>query len=450
MRRLLAKTVQLCCLSLALMLPVPPALADAYIAEGRYQARLLELATDNPLVPRLIVNAEVSYRYSALMGEPLANHGLKWELVGFTLVPGKGREIQVGRDEARQRLGQAVDRLELSLRGLAHVRSTDPASPLYGKPLSLDFDTGAAVRAGAQSWNVAGSPAWGKLFLNDEAPCVGPEATVVSGQSPGATRAWIAADSAKAVFRTGHFFLEHKAVCRKGTALVGLDALASALRKLCSAQKERDPWCAGGKAGGAEPDGTQAGSGPVGELLDESADKPRVQKELAQMREAYRQQSLEVCRKTLQGIEACFAGQGCALSLPADVSPRQCETIPPRPSYGKLRLSSGKGCNSECQRRIDEEDNREYQASMAQWNRKYGELAGICKTYLEGRRQIQACRKDKQAACNPRGFEKVEDCVEDRIKSSAPSEDDARAALKKQWQQKKSAPASAPATNFLD
>lgn len=438
-----------------------------FVAEGQFLLRSQEIMTGNVVIPKVILNAEVSYRLSTLMGEPVANYALKWDLLGLNIVPGKGRsEITISAAEAREYLGTAVNQMEISLKGLAYAKSLNTASPLYRERLTLDFDTGAAVRAGKQSWNVAGSPNWGRYFLDEGAPCDGPTASIFS-VSTGGARTWVAAEIAKQAFRVADFSLDYKAVCKRGTSFVGLDTIVSAIEKSCASSKVQAAWCPGKKEASSSPkesgktdkgiadllDGGKSSnnsSDAISDLLDEKAEAPRVASKLADLRKTYRLEAESACRKSLQEIEACFARNGCAIQLPENVTVQQCDSIPGKPSYGKLRLSNGTVCGADCQRRIREEDDRDYARAMDAWNAKYGNLENVCKSFLDSRRRIQSCRKENQPSCNPDGHEKLDDCVSQRMKNFGPSERDAKDAVRKEWQNKAKRPAAQQTRNFLD
>ena len=441
--------------------------ATKFVAEGQFLLRSQEIMTGNAVIPKVILNAEVSYRISTLVGEPVANYALKWDLLGLVVVPSKGRsEINISAYEVREHLGAAVKQMEISLQGLAYAKSLNTASPLYREHLTLDFDTGAAVRAGKPSWNVAGSPSWERYFLDEGAPCDGPTASVFS-VSTGGSRTWVAAEIAKQAFRVADFSLDYKAVCKRGTSFAGLDRIVSAIEKVCASGKMQAAWCPEKKE--ASPSSKESGktdsgidnlldggkssnnsSGTISDLLDEKAEAPRVASKLADLRKAYRPEAESACRTSFQEIEACFARNGCAIQLPENVTVQQCDSIPIKPRYGKLRLSDGTKCGADCERRIREEDDRDYAQAMNAWNAKYGNLENVCKSYLNSRRQIQSCRKENQPACNPDKHEKLDDCVGQRMKNYGPSERDAKDAVRKEWQNKAKQPAASQTHSFLD
>lgn len=415
-----------------------------------------ELVTGNATIPSITLAYQIRYNLSTLMGEPVRNFSLKWRLIGFRYLPkgsapARSDGVFVKASEARERLGPAVDKLELALHGLAWVKSGAPNSPLYGHPSVIEFDTGAATRPESVSLNAAGSPGWDRLLLEEDASCDG-NFSVLSGVKNRGESNYLPAERAAAALKAGAYVLEKKTICAKGSGITNLDSLVAAITKFCSGRKSADLLCPACDAAAVADvlDGGKGGrKGPadLADLLDESADKPQVERKIAVERERYRQESERTCDATMRRIEACLNDGGCEPALPAGISPAQCDAIPRRPVYlSRIILN----CDSRCGKAEEERAGRQYDAEMADWKARYGELARACQPYLDRRSSIAACRRDKALSCNPDQFTQREDCVARRMAAFAPSDREIREALKNERLEKTRGGNAKATGNFLD
>lgn len=265
---------------------------------------------------------------------------------------------------------------------------------------------------------------------------------------------------------------QERAKKQAAAKLAGEKAERDRSEKLAAAKREQD------KAGretnlldGASPVHGQAKS--MDDLLDASAERSLVKNRLARERAVYRTEASEVCRAAMSAVDACYAKTSC--KRPAEQpSASECKNIPPYPRRGGgcnpfcLTRAPGPGdvCyreDAECRAfRAEEErtkilEKAELQRSQSQWESSYGALSKICEQRGKEREGFTSCQKQYGSTCNPKGYEGQNACVEHRLSTFGPTEQQARALLKKEWDANARVgknPAvgkkNTPAPNFLD
>lgn len=212
-----------------LLLSLPLSLAQAETARAGGQGVLkvtpnLSMHNTGCLKIRSETIVEVCAEYTikwkmwALMGEPVGNYVLAWKLASVSL-----KDLQ----HSNGRIVYSPDRLPPELRAPAkalqlYIDGVSVVGIAGGRSSSSEhrFNTGVAVRAGADSsFNVPGSPSWGKLFVTSGDACVEKRSTYMD------------AASAKALFAKG-IELYPVRVC-PGSEFFELGALEAAIAKLC-------------------------------------------------------------------------------------------------------------------------------------------------------------------------------------------------------------------------
>jgi hypothetical protein len=451
----------------------------------------------------------ISWKLWSLMGEPVGDYHLAWKLTSIELMdPQRKSASRYTPANMPIALKKAAAAIELYIDAVAEVTLDGECKVSYNflskSPENVcgwyalhHFNTGVAVRAGAGgSMNVPDGMSWDKLLFLSQ-----------SGSSvclPEKKRAHLNADEAKAKFKQG-VKLGNLKIC-PGSGVFELSSLERAIAKLCAKpgadrsnsfcpkqkkdekNKESDKQGNQGKSAGNTQsglmeellDGPSSNSGEdnrtIEDLLDEDAERPQVERKLAQLRAAYRHKAEKACRITMHQIDSCYAKSSC--KRPAESpSVDQCSSIPAYPSKPRAALvltrspEPGDVCyyvDAECRAerarkaaREREESRREAEElseKQDEWNSRYQSLTQACNKLKEEREVFGSCQKKYGATCNPDGFGGQSACVEQRMSASGPSEKDARNQLKQEWNAKAAAPDRAPAsnkspqpvTNFLD
>lgn len=420
------------------------------------------------VVTEVCADLTINWKMWSLMGEPVGDYNVSWELTSISLMDQKRKLVSRFTPKNLPReLKKSAGAIELYIDGYASVSL---GSNWYGQHR---FNTGTTVRAGAgSSVNTPGSPNWDKLFVLDvNYNCDDEQATFMDAQK------------AKTIFKNG-IELRDLVLC-KSASVSELTRLESAIDELCAKkgadkqyqfcpeQKEepkketastQNKDTSGEKAkskrqapsaglGASVLDGddsTRQGGVNIDSVLDESTERPLIQKRWAQETASYRRKAEPACRATMQGIDDCYEKSGCT---PTAGSPsiEQCRNIPPHPYVFTLFLS-GEG-STESSRDAYREELAERQAEQSRhWKSRYGSLSEECKQRDKERNEFVSCRKQYDSTCNPKKFTSMDDCLDAKVNSQGPTEQDARAQLKKEWNAKartgKNAPQ--PVTNFLD
>ena len=472
------------------------ALADEQGGSGRVFAQGLELPTASRLVPTVQFNYQLRYKFTSLMGEPVANFGLSWSVFSIDIDAGNGNRSRLLMWNAPESIRKAAEHLDLMLSGTLELTGNSAHRRIW-----VDFDTGAPVHPAAfmgsldkapVSWNVPGSPNWDD-WMHTTNDC---------GER-GKRDALPAAD-AKAIYKAGIKKIDmiNGNHCR-GSVLGNTEALEAAIVRLCKDNKSPYDFCPK-KTEKDKPDAKKTasdedrrredlldgpakatrGSSDIASALDEAAERPQVERKLAEEVAKYRASAVKACAADMDKIEACFAHEGCTpKALPPGITPAQCDGIPsyPTPAFRGLVLTrvyadrttcENYGYDSyECQlscendRRSDEcrnfaaqrdeaiaakrEDARRASEALEQqrrdWTARYGALAESCKPYTERKSMVQTCRKERESSCNP-GKATADSCLAERMRS-APTMNDARALMQKEWARKAQDGKRTPADN---
>ena len=221
----------------------------AAVTKGSWQSRGETcFDTRSKTVPEVCATLRVHWSLSSLMGEPVANYGLDWQITRVSLAGKDGLPAASHRIESLpEPLAKAARASEMMAQGLAWVDSGEPGI------LVLAFDTGAPTRAnGEVSFNVASSPDWSewlfRLFTGDR---------LNSRCKPG-SRAHLSADQAKKVFKAG-MRLDGFVLCPDQTS-VNVGSLENALYRYCQKGDSGLAFCPG--AAGGDTAGRPGKGGP--------------------------------------------------------------------------------------------------------------------------------------------------------------------------------------------
>ncbi len=172
------------------------------------------IPVDSELVREVCAEYAVNWKLWSLMGEPVGDYRLKWNLVSIKLMDEQRKQpVSYTPATLPKALEKAVSRIELYIDGLATVG---------GQSLSHRFNTGVAVRANSgMSHNVPGSPDWSRLFARGVSACTS------------SNMEYLSTKEAKAVFVKG-ITLDSIRLCPESS--VGeLSWLNSAVNELCQA-----------------------------------------------------------------------------------------------------------------------------------------------------------------------------------------------------------------------
>lgn len=130
--------------------------------------------TGSKTVTEVCVKYKVSWKLWTLMGEPVGDYKLKWELVNYTINGGKGGKSATfyansnstannyGLLTGPPDIAKAAGRIELYIDAEADVAI---GSDWIGTNARHAFNTGVATRAGKTSFNTPESAKWSEMFL---------------------------------------------------------------------------------------------------------------------------------------------------------------------------------------------------------------------------------------------------------------------------------------------
>lgn len=211
------------------LLALPLALAHAAGLDVRGEMSFFaELYPKNSTVTMLVVKGKMRTHLTGLMGEPVLNHQIRLDpyvSVFVRLPDGRIRNVA----ELPPEIDKAAQKIRFTLVGSLILGSS---SPQYHMKAFIPFDSGASVTpAEGTSFNVPGSPAWGRLVR-----------TEVCGDSflDEKTARQIAAG-----FEKKEFWLASAGMCND-KVVVDDTALREAVDKACSAKGKGDnlpAWC---------------------------------------------------------------------------------------------------------------------------------------------------------------------------------------------------------------
>lgn len=449
----------------------------------------------------LCADYTINWKLWTLMGEPVGDYNLSWKLRSITLKNSSRSGIYESGtyyrpDTLPKELKKGVNAIQLYIDAVAPVsHGSDNLTGVFHS-----FDTGIPVRANAgSSYNTPGSPNWDKVFLRSDVCAFHPP-----------VKPYLDAKAAKEEFTKG-IQLNKLTLCPK-SGLSELTALEAAIDKLCKkpGAHEEYRFCTAQKAKEKKEksedmaseqdgkdkkakkkhesasddnllDGPSSGSGDassIADLLDEDAERPQVQQRLAQLRAAYLIKAEAACQSTLRNIDACYAKTGC--SRPEEnPTAEQCKSIPAYPGSGQYvtpivltrRLNPGDVCyNEDAECRAVRAENKRKEArekaeaaerierQQSEWRASYGSLSDECKQREKERSSFASCQKQYGSTCNPAGFNTIDDCINEQARSNGPTEGEARAQLKQEWNAKARTAKGGKAgkqgnqttTNFLD
>lgn len=431
--------------------------------------------TNSATVIEVCAEYTINWKLWTLMGEPVGDYNVAWKLRSITLKDPQRSQVRITYtpDQLPTELKKAAKSLELYIDGYVYVYAGGDTS---SSNITHRLNTGAAVRAGAgSSFNVPGSTNWDKFFIRGNSAC-----------EENLPTSYVDTKTAKEMFIKG-IQLSNLRLC-PAAGVSELTKLEIAIEKLCkkpntatkyrfclkdakeksednvksAAKKER----AGHGAGNSVPDkknflDDQSGSGnqneSIADMLDEKAEQPQIQKRLEQERAKYRRVAEAACDEIMHGIDACYARAQCPRPvLPSGVTKDECQSARPQQATNMIYLTSS-DCDHECQEESSRRRKREREEEAERWRNRWGTIYESCKPYYAQQEHYTKCEKNFKTSCNPRDLRDQNACVEQQMNSSGPTEQDARAHLKKEWDAKARAGKNTPAgnketqpTNFLD
>lgn len=168
----------------------------------------------NSPVAAVCAKYRINWKLWSLMGEPVGDYNLEWQIYKIILKGATGNPITYyGVEQLPRPLQAAANATELYIEGVADI-----SGGLSGPFGYHAFNTGVPVRAGVgTSMNVPGSPSWGTLFLN-RPECNDKEYPYMNAQD------------AKLAFKKG-IKLQLLNICPKSS--MSVSSLVSAIKELC-------------------------------------------------------------------------------------------------------------------------------------------------------------------------------------------------------------------------
>jgi hypothetical protein len=367
-------------------------------------------------VPEICGNFEVRWTLSALMGEPIANFGLVWSLTGVRLLVDKRTQFYKV-ESLPAPVGKAARTSELMLYGLGLFIGEN------GAILAIDVDTGAPARPdGKVSFNVPGSPDWGRFIINGGS-ALDHRGNLAYGQNGWCAdkgRSYLTPAQARDEMRRS-VKLTHLVVCPRTSANPG--HLEGALQAHCEASPQA-AWC------DKKPEKPEKPDMRYGDALDKVTDKPAVQRKHAQLVDAFRRDAEATCAREMAPVQACLRKSCPDAAGPSEAA---CKSMPNRPArmLGPLLTRSDSGpCNARCQRereeareearRERERENEAFRGLVAAWDAQWSGLASECEENRQARAAQNQCFQASERQCNPTGLT-ARSCL-DRRMVHAPTE----------------------------
>lgn len=172
-------------------------------------------------VTEVCANYRIKWKMWTLMGEPVGDYTLAWQLTSITLMNPERRQVKIySADSLPNELKKAAGAIALYIDGVATVN---------GQYLYHRFNTGVSVRAGAAgSYNTPGSTHWDEIFSRS-----GGALLCMNRAKPDTS--FLNAQATKAMFAQG-ILLTDLHLCPGSTASE-LTALESAISRLCEKPK---------------------------------------------------------------------------------------------------------------------------------------------------------------------------------------------------------------------
>ena len=408
--------------------------------------------TDSATVKRVCADYRINWKLWSLMGEPVGNYTLSWKLTGIEFRDQKREgKVWFSPDRLPPELQKAASAIELYIDGHAAVNVTGGYT-VDKLGLRHRFNTGTAVRAGGgQSYNVPGSPSWSNVFVH-YSPCK----TDSSAQSS------VDPKTAKEAFKQG-ISLHSLELCPE-SGVSELTALEDAIDKVCNkpGADNKFAFCkkqekkgearqdaAASKINNKKDDTSTSSlsarvldgvdkpaSGSIYNLLDESADRPLIQKKLAQETASYRRIAEAACQGIMRDIDACYTRAQCPRpQLPAGVSEAECDQARGGNVVTGLYLTSS-DCDKECRENIARRREEEREREAREWRAKWGPIKARCEPYYGQQKHYSQCENSVRQTCNPKNFNNLNDCANEQVRAKGPTEKDARTLMQKEREQR--------------
>lgn len=400
-------------------------------------------------VHEVCAHYRINWKMWSLMGEPVGDYNLAWDITSIQLMDPKRKLISnYSLDQLPDELKKSASKIELYIDGFANAQTSENIIAFHR------FNTGTAVRTGAgSSLNVPGSPNWNKLFIKSGGtPCN----TEQSNES------WyLDSKKAKKIFTAG-IKLSDLQIC-PSSSVSELTSLESAISTLCEkpGADKKYSFCPKQKAKEEETKKPpQEYTSNIWDELDDKTAEPEIRKKYQELVQSFRKSQMPKCEQKMKAIKQCISKAPCnAPKLPAGIDEEKCKNIPREPYYSGigLRLTSG-SCDDACKKKREENHKREDAERKADYNRRhnewysqYGDLYKKCEPLLNSSDNVKKCIGEYSLKCNPTNMS-VDSCVENELKNLGPTYEDAKKLVREGWKKKATQPKPSPSqpTNFLD
>lgn len=387
-------------------------------------------------VQEVCARYRINWKMWSLMGEPVGDYNLAWDLTSIQLMDPKRKLISnYSLDQLPDELKKAASKIELYIDGFANAQASANIGAIHR------FNTGTAVRASVgSSINVPGSPNWNRLFIK---PGGSPCSTEQSDESR-----YFDSKKAKEIFTEG-IKLNDLHICQS-SSVSELTSLESAISTLCEkpGADKKYQFCPKQKAKEEETKKPpQEYTSNIWDELDDKGAEPEIRKRLKELRDAYRSKATHLCDAELKKINTCYTTSNCQPKSENETQVCYEKTCGVKPSE--------KTCVTECWTPPrDTSKDREGVGYLV-----FPECGSTCKSNPEYEpwqsctQNASKCRVDQSCIdkCNPHNYSNVDQCVEKSMQNG-PTTEDAKKLVREGWKKKASQPKPSPSqpTNFLD
>ena len=257
--------------------------------------------TSSKQIPIVCGKPVVHYKITTLMGDPLGNYGLSWQLDGFHIAAAKGHQVKEGTAHRYQpnaippQIWEAAQKIELSFYGAALVAGAPSG-------VALQFNTGASVRpTGKLSLNVPDGYNWEKFLISP------PLGSGLKWACVEKALKYVDPAEAKGLMRKG-LELQGLQVCQQTT--VDVTPVERAIEKFCATNLSHPAlFCPKGRAEAAERQSgsDRASSDPFATLAKPAARKVGRTGDSNDPFASLREQGGDSVRAPAQDMGAAFA-----------------------------------------------------------------------------------------------------------------------------------------------
>lgn len=429
--------------------------------EGTIQEQHRCFYPQSGYVAEICFSYSISWKMWILMGEPVEDYHLTWELKSYSLIkPSEHSDLSQTNVYStlpaytlgthRAEFDKAFNKSRLYIEAESEVRDGMQEVQAYRR-----FNTGNAVEQRKSSLNVPGSPSWTKFFRKNRG-CE-KEADHFDEKQ------------AKNIF-SKKLSLVSIEFCNEAT-FFSLDAVERLADKICSdGNVKRKPEFCDIKIVKKEEKKPVEKKSTVDVMEDmfaslDSQKKPDkfdqakdinskfdvlesklkaegiLAKRMRLLQEQNYDRAVEACNKFFEKIDTCLVEQRCPRpQLPVGLTEKECMEATVCPAVTKLPHLTSRNLNERCDRECRRERRREEreqeqrdQEKKEKWAKECDERYSkvqLCEPFKLSKKKFDNCSKNIQSVCNPQGLQTKEECLNNEVNLKQPNELE----LKKQLQ----------------